>query len=130
MDVGLGTAHLILMLYKINFLTKAEKGMTILIMEPEAHIFPKLQSKFIEYIIDCAKSDTRHTFIIESHSEYMIEKFQSEVKKKNVNPNQFAAYFFSGDAISSHVINNAGMINPPFPGGLFDTSFNLLGDLL
>ena len=127
-DVGLGTAHLILMLYKINFLTKADKAMTLLIMEPESHIFPKLQSKFVEYLIKCAQN-TNHAFIIESHSEYIMEKFQSEVKNKNVNTNDFSSYFFDGDYISEHFIDKAGMINPPFPSGLFDTSSDLLRDL-
>jgi len=59
----------------------------------------------------------------------MIEKFQSEVKQKNISADQFSAYFFSGDEISEHSINKAGAIVPPFPSGLFDTSSDLLRDL-
>jgi predicted ATPase len=67
---------------------------TLLIEEPEANLHPSLQSKIAELLIDAA-SRFNIQFLLETHSEYLIYKFQEYIGKKIVSPNDIKMYYFN-----------------------------------
>ena len=67
---------------------------TLLIEEPEANLHPSLQSKIAELLIDAA-SRFNIQFLLETHSEYLIYKFQEYVGKKIVSPDDIKMYYFN-----------------------------------
>lgn len=67
---------------------------TLLIEEPEANLHPSLQSKIAELLIDAA-SRFNIQFLLETHSEYLIYKFQEYVGKKIVSLDDIKIYYFN-----------------------------------
>ncbi|MDE5418458.1 DUF3696 domain-containing protein [Labilibaculum sp. DW002] len=114
---------------------------TLLIEEPEANLHPSLQSKMAELFIDAA-SRFNIQFIIETHSEYLIYKFQEYVGQKIVSTSDIRMYYFNHpndvreglkDKYINHVqIDNDGSIdyNKYFGKGFFDEQTNLKLSLL
>lgn len=114
---------------------------TLLIEEPEANLHPSLQSKMAELFID-ASSRFNIQFLIETHSEYLIYKFQEYVGKKIVSPSDVKMYYFNHpndvkegikDKYISHVqIDKDGSIDYEkyFGEGFFDEQNNLKLSLL
>ncbi|MCK0125278.1 DUF3696 domain-containing protein [Gelidibacter sp. F2691] len=114
---------------------------TLLIEEPEANLHPSLQSKMAELFIDAA-SRFNIQFIIETHSEYLIYKFQEYIGRKIVSPNDVKMYYFNNpndvreglkDEYISHVqIDKDGSIDYDkyFGKGFFDEQTNLKLSLL
>ncbi|WP_431609263.1 DUF3696 domain-containing protein [Chryseobacterium sp. 'Rf worker isolate 10'] len=114
---------------------------TLLIEEPEANLHPSLQSKMAELFIDAA-SRFNIQFLIETHSEYLIYKFQEYIGRKIVSPNNVKMYYFNNpndvreglrDEYISHVqIDKDGSIayEKYFGKGFFDEQTNLKLSLL
>lgn len=67
---------------------------TLLIEEPETHLHPKYQSMLAEMFLD-AYTTYNIQFVIETHSEYLIRKFQTFVAK------------YDGGRILSEIISEA-----------------------
>lgn len=109
---------------------------TLLIEEPEANLHPSLQSKMAELFIDAA-SRFNIQFLIETHSEYLIYKFQEYIGRKIVSPNDVKIYYFNHpndvreglkDKYINHVqIAKDGSIDyhKYFGQGFFDEQTNL-----
>lgn len=114
---------------------------TLLIEEPEANLHPSLQSKMAELFIDAA-SRFNIQFLIETHSEYLIYKFQEYIGRKIVSPSDVKMYYFNHpndvrqgvkDKYISHVkIDTDGSIDYEkyFGKGFFDEQTNLKLSLL
>ena len=69
---------------------------TLLIEEPETHLHPKYQSMLAEMFLD-AYTTYNIQFVIETHSEYLIRKFQTFVAK------------YDGGRILSEIISEADL---------------------
>lgn len=108
-------------------------GETLLIEQPEVHLHPNLQSKFIETLLSIGN---KNRYFIETHSEHIIRKLQVLVKQKkfSLKPDDITIHYFKREPkqfkISSHRIEKDGRLNPQFPTGFFDTSYNLIKELL
>ncbi|MDR6563749.1 MULTISPECIES: DUF3696 domain-containing protein [unclassified Arcicella] len=114
---------------------------TLLIEEPEANLHPSLQSKMAELFIDAA-SRFNIQFLIETHSEYLIYKFQEYVGQKIISPSEIKMYYFNHpndvregvkDKYISHVqIGEDGSVDYDkyFGKGFFDEQTNLKLSLL
>jgi hypothetical protein len=90
------------------------------IQQPEVHLHPKAQASLGELIFDVADSESKR-FVIETHSDYLIDRFRMkkrDSKKNNVsaqvifferNDSQNCAYTLS--------INDDGALPKPLPEG-------------
>ena len=133
-DVGYGVSLQIPILFQAIMSEKyTRKGQTILIEQPEVHLHPTLQAKFIETII---KFGGNSIFFIETHSEHIVRKLQSIIKneKYGLKPSDVTIYYFKrekdGSKISEHKILENGKLSMNFPQGFFDTSYSLAKELL
>ncbi|OQX97236.1 MAG: hypothetical protein B6I20_13100 [Bacteroidetes bacterium 4572_117] len=68
------------------------KDSIVLIENPEAHIHPEAQAKLMELISKAAKAGVQ--FIIETHSDHILNGLLVSVKKQIINPNETKVYFF------------------------------------
>ncbi|MCT4073850.1 AAA family ATPase [Elizabethkingia anophelis] len=114
---------------------------TLLIEEPEANLHPSLQAKMAELFIDAA-SRFNIQFLIETHSEYLIYKFQEYIGQKIVSSKNVNMYYFNHpndvrqglkDKYISYVkIGEDGSIDYDkyFGKGFFDEQTNLKLSLL
>lgn len=114
---------------------------TLLIEEPEANLHPSLQSKMAELFIDAA-SRFNIQFLIETHSEYLIYKFQEYIGRKIISSSDIKMYYFNqpndvreglkDKYISQVQIGKDGSIDYDkyFGKGFFDEQTNLKLSLL
>jgi predicted ATPase len=133
-DVGYGISLQLPILFQAimsEYYTK--KGETLLIEQPEVHLHPNLQAKFIENLLSIGK---KNTYFIETHSEHIIRKLQLLVKNKEfqLKPSDISIHYFKrGDnkfIVSSHEIGENGFLSPEFPSGFYDVSYNLVKEML
>ncbi len=133
-DVGYGVSLQIPILFQaILSEVFSRTGDTILIEQPEVHLHPSLQAKFIENLLSIGK---KNVYFIETHSEHIIRKLQLLIKNKEfqLKPSDVSIHYFKRDekkfSITSHSINENGLLTPSFPHGFYDVSYNLVKDLL
>lgn len=130
-DLGFGiTQFLPLLLHSVM-----NKGRLICIEEPETNLHPKLQSKLADMFID-ANRLFRNSYLLETHSEYLIRKLQYRVveviDKKHVKPDNIALYYLSGkcddniEKVKRIRIKDNGTLDKPFGKGFLDETSNLL----
>ncbi len=109
-----------------------------LIEEPEANLHPSFQSKLADLFIDAAWK-FGHQFVIETHSEYMVRKFQYWVAKGKIKPSDVNIYYFDNKnedplvkdlVVKKITINKDGSLSEPFGEGFFDEATNWQFELL
>ena len=112
---------------------------TVSIEEPENHLHPAFQSKLADMLLD-AYQNYNISFIVETHSEYLIRKLQTLVAKKQVSSKDISLYYLYDPDESkrpNHVpqlkkieIQEDGCLSEPFGSGFFDEADNLSMELL
>lgn len=103
-------------------------GETLLIEQPEVHLHPRLQAKFIETLLSIGNNNV---YFIETHSEHIIRMLQVLVKTKkfDIKSDDISIHYFRKDKITMiktiHKIEDDGILMPNFPKGFYDVSYNL-----
>jgi AAA15 family ATPase/GTPase len=99
-----------------------------LIEEPESNLHPNFQSILADMFIDSSWK-FGHQFLIETHSEYLVRKFQYWVAKGKIKPSDVNIYYFENNnedplikdvVIRKISINIDGSLSEPFGQGFFD----------
>ena len=132
-DVGYGVSLQIPILFQALMSEKytGGRGETILIEQPEVHLHPNLQAKFIETLLGIG---TNNNYIIETHSEHIIRKLQVLVKLKKIKPADVTIHYFKRNIekfeVTKHSILEDGKLSSPFPAGFYDTTYSLVKQLL
>ncbi len=85
-DVGYGIASLLPFL---DALVSAPSHTLFLLQQPEVHVHPSAQAKLVEMM---AKSN--HAFIIETHSDHVIDWFRILVKEQKIAPTDVNIIYF------------------------------------
>jgi predicted ATPase len=111
---GKGLQELIYLIFNIAKQTK-DKESIMLIVEPEAHLHPNFQSLLADMFVDASK-EFNIKFIIESHSEYLVKKFQYLTIKGDIKQGEDISEFNDkgefvekqsyGDVIINYFENN------------------------
>lgn len=97
-DVGYGVPSLLPFLKAI---ASAPRDTLFLVQQPEVHIHPSAQAELVKLM---AKSN--HTFIVETHSDHIIDWFRILVKEGCMAPSDVAIIFFEplpGDASATRL---------------------------
>jgi predicted ATPase len=110
------------------------QGQTLLIEQPEVHLHPQLQAKFIDALIGISK---RNRYIIETHSEHIIRMLQIIVKEKRhgIRGSDISITYLRKEGRKMvktfHAIEeDSGKLKPLFPKGFYDVSYNLAFELM
>lgn len=147
-DKGMGSIQLMVLLFKLASILRKYKlatsksydkiPVTIVIEEPEQNLHPCLQSQLASLFDDFYSYGC--DIIIETHSEYMIRKFQVIVKEAGFEEaevvNEFAPniYYFNQTAQSDPFIKMQfrpdGCFANDFGEGFFDEAENLAFKIL
>lgn len=92
-DLGFGISQLVVILIKIAVESKRQPldRKTILIEEPEANLHPKYQSLLADMFID-ASFKFGIQFILETHSEYLIRRFQYWIAQGHISNEDISIY--------------------------------------
>ena len=130
-DVGYGINQILPILVRA-FSTDSHRT-TFLLQKPELHLHPKGQAALATLLI-AVYQNLRHLFIIETHSENLINRTRIEIRKGKIDSNDVSLVYFEslGDNVKIHNIefNQMGeMLDVPDSYGEFFSkeSFRLLG---
>lgn len=122
-DLGFGFSQIIPII--LTCLTTAKN--TVLIEQPESQLHPKLQSELAELFYIGAIGRCNQ-ILIETHSEYMIRKFQVLIRQQKLFLDDLAIYYVDKDEKGrSHVremeLDESGQFMQEWPSGFFDESY-------
>ncbi len=80
---------------------------TVLIEQPELHLHPKLQQRIADFFIAMIGSGRR--FVLETHSEYIVNRIRARVSTGDVVSEKVALYFATRNTQGSSIYNLAEM---------------------
>ena len=144
-DLGFGYTQLLPVILKIAIIAKENCSKEVIpfaggpyspsvmiLEEPESNLHPSYQSKLADLIIDAA-SNFNIQFIIETHSEYLVRKFQYLVAIKGIKPRDISLYYFyepnsipKGEKqVKKIELLEGGRLSEEFGSGFFDEADNL-----
>lgn len=131
---GTGTIQLITLLMRLASYgagSSEKDNVIIVIEEPEQNMHPALQSKLADLFYEVWKeSNGRIRFVVETHSEYLVRRFQVRVAMiiskagdniENVNHDVKVYYFQEGKTPYKQLsFKNNGRFNDKFGEGFYD----------
>jgi predicted ATPase len=94
-----------------------------LLQQPEVHLHPRAQAELSSLL--AASSKLRLAFIVETHSDYMIDRARIEIRKGNIRPEDVSLIYLEpkGNVVKVHNISFDKMANmegvPPHYGEFF-----------
>jgi predicted ATP-dependent endonuclease of OLD family len=119
-NVGYGVSQILPIL--VDTLTKPEHEW-FLIQQPEIHLHPKAQATLGDLIYDIHVADDKN-FIIETHSEYLINRFRTRIKENRSNNPSSQVLFFertnAGNIVHPIEIHNNGKYSENQPASFSD----------
>jgi len=96
---------------------------TLILAQPEIHLHPSIQASLADYFVNQIK-ETGKQYIIETHSEYLLNRFRLDIVKGKLDPADISVYYFepSPDGSITYRIEftKDGQIKNA-PKGFFDT---------
>ena len=103
-DVGYGVSQLLPILVRI--FNSGSRKLTLLMQQPEVHLHPSIQAEFTSLLIASLKELT-HTYIVETHSEFIVDRLQIEILKGGIDPDDVSLIFIErkGDKVKTHNIS-------------------------
>ncbi|MCY3551116.1 MAG: AAA family ATPase [Candidatus Poribacteria bacterium] len=123
-DVGYGVSQILPILVQIlnpsiskNVRRDPMQSFFSLLQQPEIHLHPKAQAEFSSLLVKLANKGNQ-SFIIETHSDYMIDRARIEIRKGNIRPEDVSLIYFEpkGNIVNVHNIGfdkEANLINVP-----------------
>ena len=119
-DVGYGVSQILPVLVRI---IQARRGTHFLVQQPEVHLHPKGQAELISFLIDMNNErnkgdEGRHSFILETHSDAMINRARIAILNKQLKPEDVSLIYLepAGNKVKVHNISfdpNANMLDVP-----------------
>ena len=90
MDVGYGVSQVLPFLVRLFYPRDSRDarnlftsyGNQFLLQQPEVHLHPKAQAELASLFVESTKDNS---FLIETHSDYMIDRVSIEIRKKNIS---------------------------------------------
>jgi hypothetical protein len=114
-DVGYGVSQALPIIYQIQNATQYN---TFLLQQPEVHLHPRAQAEIGSLLSAVAGRKTRQTMVVETHSDYIIDRVRIEVGRGALKPEDVTIVFFKRDQYSSTATNlfldkSGEILNPP-----------------
>ncbi|MCP4368204.1 MAG: DUF3696 domain-containing protein [Deltaproteobacteria bacterium] len=96
---------------------------SLLLAQPEIHLHPSVQASLADYFVKQSR-ETKKQYIIETHSEYLLNRIRLAIVKGEIEPSNVAVYYFENSVKGSvaHKIEftkDGQILNAP--QGFFDT---------
>ena len=111
MDVGYGISQSLPILVDVmaaegparRGVPRRAGGRTFLLQQPEVHLHPKGQAQLASLFIEAFKK-RRHRFLIETHSDYILDRIRISVRQSLLKPNEVSILYFepNGNAVNIH----------------------------
>ena len=102
MDVGYGISQSLPILVDI-MAARPREGRTFLLQQPEVHLHPRGQAQLASLFVEAFKK-RGNRFLIETHSDYIVDRVRIAVRQGKLEPDDVAILYFEpkGNAVSIH----------------------------
>jgi len=102
MDVGYGVSQSLPILVDVM----AATGRTFLLQQPEVHLHPRGQAELASLFVEAAAGKRGNRFLIETHSDYIIDRVRISVRKRILKPDDVSILYFepAGAAVTIHAL--------------------------
>ena len=123
-DVGYGVNQILPLLVRvlevpqeISPSVQGSESKTFLMQQPEIHLHPRGQAELASLLIDTVKKEG-HNFVIETHSDYMVDRARIEIMKGRIAPEDVSLIYLgpSGNHVKVHNIafdDQANLLDAP-----------------
>lgn len=113
-DVGYGVSQALPVVVQSALTGQHE---LLLIQQPEVHLHPRAQAALGSFLVHLV-TDTNKRFVIESHSDFIIDRVRQEVAAKRIAPRDVQILFFDRERFDTTVYeigldSNGNIINAP-----------------
>ena len=99
----------------------------ICIEQPEIHIHPRLQTELAQLFYERVNENKQLQYIIETHSEHVILRFQKLIRKRLLDPSDISVIYVmkerEGITCTSLQLDERGDFIDPWPEGFFAEAF-------
>lgn len=96
-DVGFGISQLLPIVVAD---LQMSKGSTLIVAQPEMHLHTSAQADFASYFIKQVKEENKR-YILETHSEYMLNRIRAAIVKGVIGPKDVSVYYFDNSISGS-----------------------------
>lgn len=114
-DVGYGVSQLLSTLVRV---LHKKQAFCFLLQQPEVHLHPRVQAELSSLLVDMTQGERGHSFIVETHSDYMVDRARIEIMNGNIAPEDVSLIYF--DPVDKH------RVQPHSIG--FDSEANMKGE--
>jgi predicted ATPase len=120
-DVGFGVSQFLPIIVADLQLSN---NSTLVISQPEIHLHPSVQANIGDYLVKQVKERNKN-YIVETHSEYLLNRMRLLIVKEEIQPKDVAVYYFENsvkDGSIAHRIEftkDGQILNAP--KGFFET---------
>lgn len=121
-NVGYGVSQALPVI--VEMFIRPERTM-FTVQQPEVHLHPKAQASIGDLIAEISRSEEKK-FVVETHSDFTIDRFRLNVRKKGSIPSQllFFERVDSGNRVTPITINDQGSLPDDQPESYRDFFFN------
>ena len=112
-DVGYGVSQILpILVHILNSNISGHEMNFSLLQQPEVHLHPRAQAELASLLTQLASQSDR-SFIVETHSDYMIDRARIEIRKGNIRPEDVSLIYFEpkGRIVNVHNIGFDKMAN-------------------
>jgi predicted ATPase len=96
-DVGYGVSQALPVVAET---LQARRGSLFLLQQPEVHLHPRAQAALGTYLANIARQ-RRLTIVIETHSDYLIDRVRMDVRDKTgLDPKDVCILFFERNGLN------------------------------
>lgn len=113
-DVGYGVSQILPLIVDAQ---RASSKTTLLLQQPEVHLHPKAQAALGSMIKDWV-SKGKKTVVVETHSDYLVDRLRLEVKRTNLKQDEVKIFFLEkkGNQTKLHILeidSQGNVLNAP-----------------
>jgi predicted ATPase len=98
-DVGYGISQALPIVVESVLATR---GNLLLLQQPEVHLHPRAQAALGSFFVRQASSEKKD-FVIETHSDYLVDRIRIEIAAGTIAPEQVSILFFDRSALETKV---------------------------
>ena len=103
MDVGYGVSQSLPILVDVLERSSSRRKCAFLLQQPEVHLHPRGQAELASLFVQAFKQNGNR-FLIETHSDYIIDRVRISVRKGRLKPEDVSVLYFepSGSTVEIH----------------------------
>lgn len=105
-NVGYGVSQILPILVQILDFGAYREIPFFLLQQPEVHLHPRAQAELSSLLVQAASPSNR-SFIVETHSDYMIDRARIDIRKGHIRPEDVSLIYFEpkGNIVKVHNIS-------------------------